>query len=169
MIAGDLRRAGRALREQALALNEEVVEKTAPLDAEGLEALLSQALAAPCLTEGDRLLGFLLGLPEGADYASANFAWFRARLPRFAYVDRVAVTPAARGRGVGRALHAAFAAAARASARDVLACEINEVPPNPGSHAFHRALGFRAIGHGSPAPGKRVVYYTRAAAPDAGH
>lgn len=170
MIAADLRKADRALRDQALALNAAVVEKTSPLDAQELDALLAQALAAPCLCEEGRLLGFLLALPEGAAYASANYAWFSLRLERFAYVDRVVIEAAARGRGLGRRLYAALAEAAGAAGREVMACEVNSLPPNPGSHAFHAALGFREVGRGTPAPGKEVVYYTRATRPgiDAG-
>ena len=41
--------------------------------------------------------GFLIAFDQNADYRSPNFLWFKARLPRFVYVDRVAVAEAERG------------------------------------------------------------------------
>ena len=43
-----------------------------------------------------------------------------------------------------------------------LCCEVNLVPPNPGSLAFHDRLGFAACGEGDdPRNGKRVRYLIR--------
>src|SRR4051812_2035101 len=46
-----------------------------------------------------------LAMDQDADYASPNFQWFRARYPRFVYVDRIVVAPSARGRGYARLLY----------------------------------------------------------------
>jgi predicted GNAT superfamily acetyltransferase len=62
---------------------------------------------------------------------------------------------------VGRQLYAALFEAARASGRSRIACEVNRVPPNPGSDAFHAHMGFAPVGEGSPAPGKTVRYLLR--------
>ena len=43
-----------------------------------------------------------------------------------------------------------------------LCCEVNLVPPNPGSLASHDRLGFAACGEGDdPRNGKRVRYLIR--------
>jgi predicted GNAT superfamily acetyltransferase len=74
---------------------------------------------------------------------------------------RVVVAPEARGRGLGRRLYEDLAATAGARP---LCCEVNLVPPNPGSLAFHERLGFAACGEGDdPRNGKRVRYLIRAA------
>jgi uncharacterized protein len=91
-----------------------------------------------------------------------NFQWFRQRYPRFAYVDRVAVAQTARGRGLGRALYEDLFAKAAAEGHTIVTCEINTDPPNPGSQAFHAALGFNAVGDAAIYGGKRTVrYYVR--------
>lgn len=94
---------------------------------------------------GPELLGFMIALNPEADYGSLNFIWFRERYDRFAYVDRLAVAEAARGRGIGRALYRDLAEWA-ANDAPVVTCEVNLHPPNPTSLAFHHALGFHEVG-----------------------
>ena len=140
-------RAAPALWSAALALNAAHETETGPLDAPAFAALLDLCLAAPAIPDdGNGVVAFLLCLPEGADYASPNYRWVAHRLRAFAYVDRVIVAPAARGRGLGRQLYGAATEAARVAGLAWLACEVNLVPPNPVSDAFHAALGFQPIG-----------------------
>lgn len=108
-------------------------------------------------------LGFLLLIAPGADYLSPNYRWFESRLARgeglpFGYVDRVAITETARGRRLGEALYKAAYAAARAEA-DVIACEVNTVPPNTGSLRFHKRLGFSVVGAAAHAPSENEVVF----------
>jgi predicted GNAT superfamily acetyltransferase len=82
-----------------------------------------------------------------------------ARGPAFLYVDRVVVAAEARGLGHARRLYDDLAATA---AGRPLCCEINLVPPNPASLAFHERLGFAACGEADdPRNGKRVRYLVR--------
>jgi predicted GNAT superfamily acetyltransferase len=160
----DLREAP-ALHAAALALNAVHEAETGPLDAAAFAALLPQALAAPAATGADgALLGFAVALPPGARYASPNYLWVAARFPVFAYVDRVIAAPAARGRGVARALYGAVTEAARGARLGRIACEVNLDPPNPVSDAFHAALGFAEIGRARLPSGKTVRYLARAIA-----
>ncbi|WP_199533362.1 GNAT family N-acetyltransferase [Rhodovulum sp. 12E13] len=154
----DLRSAGPARREAVLALNARHEVETSRLDAARLEAMLAAACLAPARADG---AAFLIAFDERADYDSSNFAWFRARLDRFVYVDRVVVSEALRGRGVARALYGAVIDHARITGRGRVACEVNAVPPNPASDAFHAALGFREIGRGAFGPDKVVRYLVR--------
>jgi len=88
-----------------------------------------------------------------------NHAWFLARHRAFLYIDRVVVAAQARGRGWARRLYED--AAAIAGARP-LCCEVNIVPPNEASLAFHERLGFVACGEAAdPRNGKRVRYLER--------
>jgi predicted GNAT superfamily acetyltransferase len=154
-----LAEAPEAALAEVLALNEAVEELTAPLDAARLAALVDAAFFAEARLDGDgRVAGFLIGFDAAARYDSPNFAWFRDRMDRFAYVDRVVIAPWAQGAGVARALYGDIAAAARARGLTHLVCEVNRVLPNPGSDAFHAALGFRELGQGVPLPGKLVRY-----------
>ncbi len=154
----DLRSAGPALREAVLALNARHEVETSPLDAARLGAMLAASCVAPARTDG---AAFLVAFDERADYDSPNFAWVRARLGRFVYVDRVVVDEGVRGQGVARALYEAAIDHARATGRPRVACEVNAVPPNPASDAFHAALGFSEIGRGAFGPDKVVRYLAR--------
>ena len=44
---------------------------------------------------------------------------------------------------------------------DRIVCEVNSDPPNPGSEALHRSLGFRAVGDAQLPTGKAVTYLER--------
>jgi len=157
-----LAEAGEEVLAEVLVLNEAVEELTAPLDAARLGVLIARAAFAEArLAPDGRVAGFLVGFDAEAGHDSPNFAWFRGRMDRFAYVDRVVIAPWAQERGVARALYADFAAAARARGLRLLVCEVNRVPPNPASDAFHAALGFREVGQGVPIPGKLVRYLAR--------
>jgi predicted GNAT superfamily acetyltransferase len=145
--------------DRVLELNRAVQEMTSPLDRDGLSALLAGAALAPAVAgDGGAVDAFLIAFRPGAAYASPNYRWFCDRLPDFLYIDRVVVAGDARGKGLARALydHVANAAGPRP-----LVCEVNSHPPNPGSDAFHAALGFAETGRGSPAPGKTVRYLLR--------
>jgi predicted GNAT superfamily acetyltransferase len=118
----------------------------AVVDAEG------KAPGAP-----DAVLGFVLALRPGLDYASENYVWFSERGADFVYVDRIVVAEGHRGAGLGAALYDAVFERARALGAAEVECEVNVEPPNPGSMAFHRRLGFGEVGRQSTKGGAAVV------------
>lgn len=142
-----------------LALNTANATETSPLDEPALRALIDQAFLATAVTGADGLAAFLIALDQDATYASPNFRWFRGRYPRFVYVDRIVTAPAQRGRGLARGLYEDLFARARAAGHDRIACEVNRVPPNPGSDAFHAALGFCEVGTAEIHDGTKTVRY----------
>jgi predicted GNAT superfamily acetyltransferase len=91
------------------------------------------------------IAGFVMAIRNGTEYWSANYAWFASRFEQFVYLDRVVVAPTARRTGVGRALYADLEVFAN-GAWPRITLEVNVRPPNPGSIAFHEALGFRRVG-----------------------
>jgi uncharacterized protein len=104
--------------------------------------------------------GFALAFDQDSDITGANFLWFKARLARFVYIDRVVIAPAARGQGLARQLYLDVFEAARRARHTCITCEINIEPPNPASDAFHARLGFRIVGtRHLPDRGKTVQYY----------
>ena len=139
-----------------LRLNAAEEAATSYLDVAKLEYLLAQAFYVCGVERGGA--AFLLAFDETAEYESPNYQWFRERLSRFVYVDRVVVAEPRRGQGLGRKLYSDLAIAMSMSDRRVLTCEVNFDPPNPVSDAFHAALGFRELGRGSPVVGKTVRY-----------
>jgi predicted GNAT superfamily acetyltransferase len=139
-----------------LALNNAHAVEVNALTAEALAALVAVAEHALVAADG---LGFLIALGERTPVQGPNHAWFVARHPRFLYIDRVVVAPDARGRGHARRLYEHLAASADGRP---LCCEVNVVPPNPGSLAFHERLGFVACGEAIDARnGKHVRYLLR--------
>ena len=122
---------------------------------------LSECLVA--VDEGGVPVGFLNLVPPGtAEYTSPNLRWFEVRGGNVNYVDRIAIDAAARGQRIGEALYeAAFAACA--GRYGAIGCEVNRLPPNPGSLRFHKRLGFVEVGGQAFVPGeKEVIYLERA-------
>ena len=142
--------------DDILALNALHEEATSPLDRAGLEAMLATAFwwEAP----GEPPDALLIAFDQTADYESPNFAWFKPRHQRFVYVDRIIVAAGAQGRGLARQLYERLEEKARQAGHDRIVCEINLQPANPGSIAFHDALGFAEVGQARLANGKLVSY-----------
>jgi predicted GNAT superfamily acetyltransferase len=150
------------LAKTLLALNNAHAAQLSWLEPERLTQLVAQAFLARRIGNLD---AFLLALDQDADYDSPNFQWFRARYPRFVYVDRIVVAESARGRGYARRLYEyLFEHAAQAGHGQVF-CEVNSRPPNPESDAFHAALGFVEVGTASVYCGSRTVRYLSRALP----
>jgi predicted GNAT superfamily acetyltransferase len=145
-----------ALGKALLALNNAHARELSWLEAERLEYLISEAFLARRI---GRLDAFLLAFDQDARYDSPNFIWFRARYPRFVYVDRIVVAPSARGRGCARRLYDDLFEHAIRAGHDRIVCEVNKTPPNPASDAFHAALGFVEVGTASVHGGSRTVRY----------
>ena len=139
-----------------LALNNAHATELSWLEPERFSRLLGQAFQARHIDGGD---AFLLAFDQDADYDSPNYLWFRARYPRFVYIDRVAVAPAARGRGHARRLYADLVEAAAAAEHSLVVCEVNAEPPNPASDAFHANLGFTEVGRAVIHGGSKTVRY----------
>jgi hypothetical protein len=148
-----------AILPRVLALNNEHARELSFLDEARLATLIERAFYASRI--GD-LEAFLLAFDQDAEYDSPNFLWFKARFPRFVYVDRIAVAKEARGRGHARSLYRDLFDAAMAGGHDRVVCEVNSDPPNPASDAFHAALGFNEVGTASLYGGvKSVRYFVR--------
>lgn len=142
--------------ELLLALNTANQTETSELDADGLRDLLAASWQALAIGRGDALL---IAMDQDSAYSSPNFQWFKARYDRFAYVDRIIVGEAARGRGLARRLYEHLFDLARDQGHNRIGCEVNLIPPNPGSDAFHARLGFEEVGQAVLYGGAKTVRY----------
>ncbi len=111
-----------------------------------MAALLGAAGFTLAVRDHDILVGFVIGMHSGADYASENYRFFDARSSDFLYVDRIVIDAERRGAGIGRALYEAVFDLARTGRLREVTCEVNLNPPNPESLAFHARLGFTRVG-----------------------
>ncbi len=138
------------------ALNNAFAKETSFLDDAGWARLTGMARFAFATPDA-----FIIAFDEDADYDSPNFLWFRDRYERFIYIDRVVVAASAHGQGLGRALYEKLFDAAKAAGYPCVVAEVNTVPPNPGSLAFHDRMGFEAVEDVTWSPEKSVRYFAR--------
>ena len=101
----NIRRATPADFAQVLALNEDSVRFLSPMNAERLALLHGQAAYHSVVETNGQVGAFLMAHRNGSAYDSENFAWFARRYDDFFYIDRIAVSAALQGQGVGRMLY----------------------------------------------------------------
>ncbi len=89
---------------------------------------------------------FLLAMKDLAPYQNDNFNWFAARYDQFLYIDRIVVGGHFQGKGIGSLLYRDLFEYAREQRMPLITCEINIIPPNRRSIAFHAGHGFKEVG-----------------------
>ncbi len=127
-------------------LNENAVEFTSPMDLERLSYLASLAAYFRIAVSDGQLVAFLLAMKEGVSYQNDNYGWFSSRYESYLYIDRVVVARGFQGSGIGTQLYHDIFSYARQEEIPILTCEINAVPPNEVSAAFHARLEFSEVG-----------------------
>jgi predicted GNAT superfamily acetyltransferase len=128
-----------------LALNNAAVPHVNELTEEQFAWIVSHADYFRVAEDAAGIAGFVLALRPGLEYWSLNYRWFSERGDGFLYLDRIVVAERARGTGIGRALYDDINRFA--SGRwNRISLEVNLLPPNPGSLAFHERMGFRRVG-----------------------
>ncbi|MFV0285654.1 MAG: GNAT family N-acetyltransferase [Demequina sp.] len=149
--------------DAVLRLNNAAAPTIHPLTEESLAQLrgwCDVALVA-CDRTGDPI-AFLLSLGPGTPYSSPNYRWFEDRGTRHQYIDRIVVSGAARGTGVGRALYESVFERARERGATEVTTEVSVAPADPRSLSFHEALGFRQLAeHDIPDGTARVALLSR--------
>lgn len=141
-----------------LALNNLHARETSWLDMPKWRAMAADAFRAVSLAQGG---AFLIAFDQSADYRSPNYLWFRKRLAKFVYVDRIVVAAPYRGLGLARRLYFDLFAKARLAGHGLVVCEVNLRPANPASDRFHAAMGFEAMGSATLDGGAKQVRYLR--------
>lgn len=129
---------------RVLELNLASVQALSELDERRLRWILSLAHRGLVVEDDGEVVAFALAIASGTDYDSDNYRWFTAHYERFLYLDRIAVDASLRRRGLGAQLYDAMEAAAASFGRMV--CEVNLLPRNDVSLAFHAARGYVEVG-----------------------
>jgi len=136
--------------EDLRAVNAANVPEVGPLDEDRLQLFAARAVSFQVVELEGTVVGLFVGLAEGLPYESPNYRWFAERHRRFAYVDRIALQPVARGLGIADGLYDRFERWARESGRPVACAEVNVEPPNPRSLRFHQRRGYAVVGELAP-------------------
>ena len=143
-----------------LAMNRLAEQVTSPLDAERFSALFAVSDLKQVAELDGEPVGFVLAITGGKPFENQNYRWFTSwfteRVGHFIYIDRVIVSPACQGQGVGPTFYAAVFDAARQSRIAHVCAEMDLEPPNHVSLQFHRKLGFTEIGTRNVESGKRL-------------
>jgi predicted GNAT superfamily acetyltransferase len=129
-----------------LALNLADAAHTSPMDSARLAALDGMSCYHRVVCIDAQVSGFLLAMRNDALYENDNFVWFTRKYENFVYVDRVVISPAARGQHLGSLLYEDLFRWARQIGIPLVTCEYNIVPANQPSRLFHQKFGFREQG-----------------------
>ena len=140
-----LRRIQPADHADVLALNQANVVKLAPMDEARLHQLDGWADRFDVIDVDGEFGGFVVTFAPGSAYDSENYRWFAERHGRsFYYLDRIVLADSHRRQGLGTFVYDELEHVARRYGR--LALEVNLVPRNDGSLAFHDRRGYVEVG-----------------------
>lgn len=140
----------------ALDLNNRNLPALNELDESEIARLVSISAVALTAEVDGQFAGFCIVFAPGVDYGSLNYAWFSRNYSRFVYLDRIAVEPAFRRFGIGRAFYSTVIGTF-AGRFDNLFCEVNIRPRNDASLDFHHSIGFREVGQQDTDGGNKSV------------
>jgi uncharacterized protein len=131
--------------DHVLALNERNVEALAPMDRDRLVELTGPADRFDVIEIDGEFGGFVVTFAAGTAYDSENYRWFTERYgDRFYYLDRIVLDDRFRRRGLGTFVYDEVEQVA--AKYDRLALEVNLLPRNDVSLAFHARRGFVEVG-----------------------
>ncbi len=150
-----------------LALNECAVPHVNSIGLEVFDRFATEARYFRVAERDSHPVGFLIAFSPEAGYQSVNFLWFRERYTGFVYIDRVVVSAARRGAGIGGALYRDLQRFCSRFA-SMLTCEVNIRPSNEASMRFHRDFGFEQVGTQETEGGYKLVSLMAKALPSAG-
>ena len=127
-----------------LALNHRNVALLAPMDEARLHKLQAMADRCDVLDVDGAFAGFVITFGPATAYDSENYLWFSGRYDDFYYLDRIVLHEDFRRRGLGAFVYDDVEGTAAKHGRMLL--EVNLVPPNEASLAFHAARGYVEVG-----------------------
>ena len=127
-------------------------------DLERLEKLIGWSSHVIVVKEDD-IAGFIILMREGQSYDSLNYDFFNSQNFPFLYVDRIAIKDGHRRKGLGRMIYEKTIDIAK-ELNVPTCCEVNTIPRNDPSLAFHDSFGFKEVGT-KDYEDHSVVYLTR--------
>lgn len=143
--------------EAILKLNENSVSVLSPMDKTRFMHLKSLSRLILVAEYDKKVVAFLIGFSDNADYDSVNYQWFSARLKSFFYIDRIVVNNKYRSCGIGRTFYSKIYDWASQQGMKWLVAEIDIEPPNEKSLKFHNRQQFVEVAKQTVGNGNKVV------------
>tara|TARA_B100001175_G_scaffold266780_1_gene237559 strand:- start:836 stop:1333 length:498 start_codon:yes stop_codon:yes gene_type:complete len=131
--------------EAIRAINQENIPEVS--DIESIERLrqLIEWSSHLIIVRGSEIAGFIILMQENQDYESLNYDFFNKKGEPFLYVDRVAIQENYQRKGLGKLIYNKVIEIGKKL--DVnITCEVNTIPRNTPSLAFHAGFGFEEVG-----------------------
>ena len=91
------------------------------------------------------IAGFTILMRENQSYESLNYEFFNSQGYPFLYVDRIAIKEGHRRKGLGQMIYSKTIEIAKGLNLPTC-CEVNTLPKNEPSLAFHDSFGFEDVG-----------------------
>jgi len=91
------------------------------------------------------IAGFIILMRENQNYDSLNYDFFNSQNDPFLYVDRIAIKEGHRRQGLGKMIYEKTIDIAN-DLNIPTCCEVNTIPRNGPSLAFHDNFGFKEVG-----------------------
>ena len=127
-------------------LNQQNTPEVGSLDStEHLKRLIELSAYNLLMLSDEEIIGFIICMREGSIYESENYKFFKQRLKKFLYVDRVAIDERHRRSGLGKEIYEDIFAHA-SNDNLPIALEVNTQPINQPSLNFHEKMGFEKVG-----------------------
>ena len=146
--------------EEIWNINQENIPEVGDVpDLERLEKLINWSSHVIVIRENE-IAGFIILMREGQTYDSLNYDFFNSQNFPFLYVDRIAIKDGHRRKGLGRMIYEKTIDIAKALNIETC-CEVNTIPRNDPSLAFHSSFGFKEVGT-KDYDDHSVVYLSRA-------
>ncbi len=111
------------------------------------------------IVKDQEIAGFIILMRENQGYDSLNYDFFNSQDYPFLYVDRIAIKDGHRRKGLGRMIYEKTIDIAK-ELNVPTCCEVNTIPRNDPSLAFHDSFGFKEVGT-KDYEDHSVVYLTR--------
>ena len=113
-------------------------------DLNHLSSLYYFSLFCVCSFNGKELSSFALVMDQNSSYQSVNYKYFKNKFSSFIYLDRIAVAENFQRIGIGTLIYNDVFDISKKS-NYPFCCEVNTIPKNHQSLAFHVKNGFDQI------------------------
>ena len=145
--------------EAIRAINQENIPEVSDIESiERLQQLIDWS-SHVIVVRDEVVAGFILLMRESQNYESPNYEFFNQEDNPFLYVDRIAIQENHQRKGLGKLIYNKVLELGKDAGVNIC-CEVNTVPRNEPSLAFHAGFGFEEVGT-KDYDGHSVVYLTK--------